>query len=296
MTKCFLGLKIKSAILLAFSFLLSACNLSNDESVTKNIEYTAPSADVFESIAQAAQSSHRSEANILRNVYRHPEQTLDFFGLKADMTVIEISPGTLWYTEILAPFLKQQGRLIAAAYDADLAGQPPYQARLTHQMIHRFENQALVFGGVEVVKFTPPKSMALGDDGVADMVLTFRNSHGWVNDGSAEQAYQSFYKVLKPGGVLGVVQHRGDNRLLPSGKLSGYLSEDVVIAAAVAAGFVLEAKSEINANPKDTKDYEMGVWTLPPVLRAKEVQREKYIAIGESDRMTLKFRKPLLML
>lgn len=293
MTKYFLGLKIKVAMLVVISTGLLACNKSGDEPEATVVEYTAPSADVFESVAAAAKSSHRSEVNILRNQYRHPEETLAFFGLESDMTVIEISPGTLWYTEILAPFLKQRGRLIAAAYDADLSGQPPYQARLTNQMIHRFENQALVFGGVEVVKFTPPKSMALGDDGVADMVLTFRNSHGWVNDGSAEQAYQSFYKVLKPGGVLGVVQHRGDNRLLPSGKQSGYLSEEVVIAAAVNAGFVLEAKSEVNANPNDTKDYEMGVWTLPPVFAAKEIQREKYAAIGESDRMTLKFRKPI---
>ena len=293
MTKYFLGLKIKVAMLVVISTGLLACNKSGDEPEATVVEYTAPSADVFESVAAAAKSSHRSEANILRNQYRHPEETLAFFGLEGDMTVIEISPGTLWYTEILAPFLKQSGRLIAAGYDADLSGQPPYQARLTNQMIHRFENQALVFGGVEVVKFTPPKSMALGDDGVADMVLTFRNSHGWVNDGSAEQAYQSFYKVLKPGGVLGVVQHRGDNRLLPSGKQSGYLSEEVVIAAAVNAGFVLEAKSEVNANPNDTKDYEMGVWTLPPVFAAKEIQREKYAAIGESDRMTLKFRKPI---
>ena len=293
MTKYFLGLKIKVAMLVVISTGLLACNKSGDEPEATVVEYTAPSADVFESVAAAAKSSHRSEANILRNQYRHPEETLAFFGLEGDMTVIEISPGTLWYTEILAPFLKQSGRLIAAGYDADLSGQPPYQARLTNQMIHRFENQALVFGGVEVVKFTPPKSMALGDDGVADMVLTFRNSHGWVNDGSAEQAYQSFYKVLKPGGDLGVVQHRGDNRLLPSGKQSGYLSEEVVIAAAVNAGFVLEAKSEVNANPNDTKDYEMGVWTLPPVFAAKEIQREKYAAIGESDRMTLKFRKPI---
>lgn len=291
MNKCFFRFDF-TALLMVLT-VLAACHQSDDEVVASVVEYTPPSADVFDSIAQAAVSSHRSDANISRNAYRHPEQTLDFFGLEADMTVIEISPGTLWYTEILAPYLKQQGRLIAAAYDPDLSGQPPYQARLTNEMVHRFENQADVFGAVEVVKFTPPKSMALGDDGIADRVLTFRNSHGWVNAGSAEQAYQRFFDVLKPGGVLGVVQHRGDNRLLPSGKLSGYLTEETVIALAEGAGFVLEAKSEINANPKDTKDYAMGVWTLPPVLRAKEFQRDKYMAIGESDRMTLKFRKPI---
>ena len=274
----------KAAILFALPVILLACQKTVNE----------PDTDIFESVAQAAEGDHRSQNNIARNQYRHPIETLAFFDVKADMTVIEISPGTLWYTEILAPFLKQQGRLVAAAYDASLENKPPYQARLTNEMLERFESEPLVFGNVDVVAFTPPESLVLGEDNSADRVLTFRNTHGWLHSGGAPQVFQSFYKVLKPGGILGVVQHRGDNRLRPAGdKMSGYLSEASVIALAVDAGFVFEAKSEINANPNDTKDYEEGVWTLPPVLRGSKLLHNQYEAIGESDRMTLKFRKAL---
>lgn len=249
---------------------------------------------IFESVALAAEGGHRSEENMTRNSYRHPIETLAFFGLQPDMTVVEISPGTLWYTEILAPVLKHNGRLVAAAYDASLPNMPPYQARLTNQMLERFKSESSIFSEVQVTKFTPPDIMQLGDDNSADLVLTFRNSHGWVHAGSAGQVYKSFFTVLKAGGVLGVVQHRGENRLRPSSdKMSGYLSEATVIALAEEAGFVLEAKSEINANPKDAKDYERGVWTLPPVLQGSPLTRNRYLQIGESDRMTLKFRKPL---
>jgi len=273
----------KAGALFALSAMLLACEKSVNN----------PDASVFESVAQAAGGSHRSEKNIERNQYRHPIETLAFFDVQADMTVIEISPGTLWYTEILAPFLKQQGRLVAAAYDASLENKPPYQARLTNEMLQRFEAEPLIFGDVDVVAFTPPESLVLGENNSADRVLTFRNTHGWVRGGSAPQVFQSFYNVLKPGGVLGVVQHRGENRFRTGDKISGYLSEELVIALAVDAGFVLEAKSEINANPKDTKDYEEGVWTLPPVLRGSKLLHKQYEAIGESDRMTLKFRKAL---
>lgn len=257
-----------------------------------------PSAEIsdgiFESVALAAEGGHRSEENIARNSSRHPVETLAFFGLQPDMTVVEISPGALWYTEILAPVLKHKGRLIAAAYDASLPNMPPYQARLTNQMLERFKNEPSIFSEVQVTRYTPPEIMQLGDDSSADLVLTFRNSHGWVHAGSAGQVYKSFFAVLKAGGVLGVVQHRGEDRLRPSSnKMSGYLSEATVIALAEDAGFVLEAKSEINANPKDTKDYERGVWTLPPVLQGNPLTRNRYVQIGESDRMTLKFRKPL---
>lgn len=275
---------LKAGVLLGFSAILFAC----DNSVK------VPDEAVFESVAQAAHGYHRSQKNIARNQYRHPVETLEFFDVNADMTVIEISPGTLWYTEILAPYLKEEGRLIAAAYDASLENKPPYQARLTKEMLARFDAEPLIFGGVEVVAFTPPESLLLGENNSVDRVLTFRNTHGWVRSESAAQVFQSFYNVLKPGGVLGVVQHRGDDRLVPTGnKISGYLPESLVIDLAVDAGFILEATSEINANAKDTKDYEEGVWTLPPVLRGSKLLHKQFQAIGESDRMTLKFRKAL---
>lgn len=244
------------------------------------------------SIARLVDGEHRSDKNRLRNRYRHPAKTLSFFDINAEMSVIEISPGGLWYTEILAPFLMEKGRYVAAGYDASLADQPRYRYRLTQSMIDRFDQQVEFFGKAEVVGFSPPQSLYLGDNNSVDRVLTFRNTHGWVREKVAEQVYKAFYDVLKPGGVLGVVQHRGPNASLASGGMSGYLTEAAVITVAEAAGFVLEARSEINANPKDTADHPSGVWTLPPNLRLKEVDKEKYLAIGESDRMTLRFKKP----
>lgn len=271
------------------SIALFACNQS------QTAADFAPS-DIEQALSQAAKGDHRSEKNRARNVYRHPAQTLSFFGLQNDMTVIEISPGGLWYTEVLAPVLKDNGRFIAAGYDSNVEGQPAYRYQQTEAMVKRFADDPANYANVAVGQFSPPQSASLGEGSSADMVVTFRNSHGWMRDGIAKQVYTAAFDVLKPGGVLGVVQHRGDNTLVPNAdsdrKISGYLPESAVIAMAKSVGFELEARSEINANSKDTKDYSSGVWSLPPVLRLKEVDLAKHLAIGESDRMTLKFRKP----
>ncbi len=244
--------------------------------------------NLHSALEQAATGKHRSEANIARNQHRHPVETLSFFGLEKGMTVIEISPGGMWYTEVLAPALKGNGTFIAAGFDTEVKGAPGYHYRLTALLEDRIAKEP-VFSEVKIAKFSPPTSIQLGEKSSADMVLTFRNTHGWVRDGIAETAYQSFYDVLKPGGILGVVQHRGPAKR--SG-FTGYVTEQKVIELAEKAGFVLEEKSEINANPKDIKDYPENVWTLPPSLRLGEKNQEKYLAIGESDRMTLRFRKP----
>ena len=243
-------------------------------------------------IAKAAIGSHRSDKNIARNVYRHPVETLSFFGLRQDMTVIEILPGGLWYTEILAPVVAEQGQYIAADYDIDLPDQPDYRKRGHDQMVERFEDEAAVFGNAKTAKITAPTSIDLGEDESADMVLTFRSNHGWIRDGGAEAAYAAFFDVLKPGGVLGVVQHRA-GEATDTAKFNGYVSTEKVVALAVAAGFELEASSEVNANSKDMANYEGGVWTLPPSLRNGDEGAAEYLAIGESDRMTLRFRKSL---
>lgn len=253
-------------------------------------------------IEKAMNGDHRSEQNISRNKYRHPVETLAFFGIENDMTVMEIWPGGGWYTEVLAPVLKDHGKYVAASYDMDVPDQPAYRYRLHEAMVERFAENPDVFGKPGVVAYSPPESASLGEAGSVDVVLTFRNTHGWVNNGEATGIYAEFARVLKPGGVLGVVQHRAEDGTDPKVTAkTGYVSEEAVIAMAQAAGLELEARSEANANPMDTKDHEKGVWTLPPSLRlcrdledgkAKTECEMKWQAIGESDRMTLKFRKP----
>jgi predicted methyltransferase len=246
-----------------------------------------------DAVAESMAGSHRSEANRSRDAYRHPAETLAFFEFEPDMTVIEVLPGGLWYTEILAPALREQGRYIAAAYDISLPDQPEYRTRGYKAMVDRFAKDAAIFGRPEVVKLSPPDSIALGRAGSVDLVVTFRSTHGWIRDGVAEDVYAAFFEVLKPGGVLGVVQHRaGPETDTQPETFNGYVPEDRLIEIATAAGFALEARSEINANAKDKANYPKGVWTLPPALTLKEQDRDTFLAIGESDRMTLRFRKP----
>jgi predicted methyltransferase len=219
-----------------------------------------------------------------RDRYRHPLQTLEFFGLKPDMTVVEIWPGGGWYTNILAPYLKDHGKLYAAVPPGPRA--EDYRRKIA-------ANPGL-YGNVTITELGPPDHYEIAPPHSADVVLTFRNVHNWMRGGFAEDVFKAAYKALKPGGILGVAEHRGNPRLPQDPKAStGYVREDYVIGLAEKAGFHLLAKSEINANPKDTKDYPKGVWTLPPTLRLGNTDRDKYLAIGESDRMTLKFVKPI---
>jgi predicted methyltransferase len=218
------------------------------------------------------------------------------------MTVIEALPGGgLWYGEILAPVLREKGQYIAADYDISIPDQPAYRSAGHAKIAERFETEKDVFGSARFAKLSAPESIELGPPGSADMVLTFRNTHGWIRDESAEAVYAAFFEVLKPGGVLGVVQHRAGPKT-DTTKFNGYVSEDRLIEIATATGFVLEARSEVNANPADTRDHAGGVWTLPPGFgQCRELADEeekaacmaKYEAIGESDRMTLRFRKPV---
>ena len=240
----------------------------------------------------AINGSWRDSANVKRDVYRHPGQTLAFFGVAPTQTVIEITPGGGWYSEILAPYLHDKGHYIAAVVDPaavkEGAGRD-YQQRQRDGLQKKFSADATHYGKASIVGYDPAAPV-LGPANSADLVLTFRNVHNWRAAGQAEGMFKAFHDVLKPGGVLGVVEHRAKADV-PAEDKSGYVGEQQVIAMAQAAGFKLACKSALNANPRDTKDYPNGVWTLPPTNKHDAADDAKYQAIGESDRMTLKFVK-----
>ncbi len=232
----------------------------------------------------------RDPKNVARDKYRHPKQTLEFFGLKPNMTLIEITPGGGWFSEILAPYLNGSGTYYAAVVKPKEKKSEDAQDM---DAIHKkFAGDAADYGNAKFVEYDG-KAPNFGAPNSADMVVTFRNVHNWVGGGTAPLMFKAFFDVLKPGGVLGVEDHRAAKGAdVEKTMKSGYLPEDYVIKLATDAGFKLVAKSEINANPKDTKDYPEGVWTLPPTFELKDKDHDKYAAIGESDRMTLKFVKP----
>ena len=239
-------------------------------------------------LAQAG--AHRSAENRARDVYRHPVDTLLFFGLKPDMTVVEVWPGTGgWFTELLAPLLAERGKLYTAVMPPATGN--AYVTAGLKEFADKLAARSDVYGRVEVTSMGPGK-FSIAPPGTADMVVTFRNIHGWMSLGFAPEAFAEMNRALKPGGILGVVEHRADPAKPQDPRATnGYVNEDYAIAMIEAAGFELVARSGINDNPKDTKDYEQGVWALPPSYRAGNRDRAKYEAIGESDRFTLKFRK-----
>jgi predicted methyltransferase len=244
-------------------------------------------------LEQAIAGNHRDAKNKARDVYRHPKETLLFFGLEANMTVVEIWPGGGWYTEILAPVLRDKGKLYAANLALKSKATPDIRGEIGREYLKKLAQHPDIYDRINLTELQAPELTAIAPRGSADLVLTFRNVHNWAKDGNADATFKAFYDVLKPGGILGVTDHRAKpGTPLQDMIRSGYLTEDYVIGLAQRAGFQLVAKSEINANPKDTKDHPKGVWTLPPTLRLGDQDREKYLAIGESDRMTLKFVKP----
>lgn len=255
------------------------------------------SASLAESLQQELepilQSDIRSDSARARDRYRHPAETLAFFDVGPDQTVVEIWPGKNgWYTAILAPLLRENGQLYCAHWNEDSSVEYFRKGRTSFDQI--LAQHPSVYDRVQVTVLEPLEYIAIAPPGSADRVLTFRNVHNWIKAGKADAVFQAMFKALKPGGILGVVEHRAvagtsDEEMIKS----GYVTELRVVELAQAAGFELVAAIDINANPKDDAHHPYGVWSLPPSLRGGDVDREKYLAIGESDRMTLKFRKPL---
>ncbi|HEY0131472.1 MAG TPA: methyltransferase [Allosphingosinicella sp.] len=238
-------------------------------------------------IAAAVGSPTRTEANRARDAWRHPRETLGFFGVEPDDTIVEIWPGGGWYTEILAPLVRENGTYYAAANGNGLNGAKAMLAR-----------DPALYGSMRLASFPtgrPGADQPAVPAGTADVVLTFRNVHNWImpDQPFAEEAFRQMFAMLKPGGTLGVVEHRLPESADPAReKSTGYIKVSTVRRLAETAGFRLVASSEINANPRDTKDHPGGVWSLPPSLRGGDKDRERFLAIGESDRMTLRFVKP----
>jgi predicted methyltransferase len=267
-------------ILLTSVIVFSACS-----GITKK------KTDAPASLKNAVESELRTEANKSRDKYRHPAETLAFFGLKPNMTIVEIYPGAGWYMEIISPYVAKEGKYVMAMPYTDR--KKAYMVANEEKIMNWMKNNPEISTKMTIKGYDLPTRTELGPENSVDMVVTFRNVHNWITIKAEKQAFASFFKVLKPGGVLGVVEHRElPNKIDPLVK-SGYVREKDVIKMAEKAGFKLVAKSEINANPKDTKNHPAGVWTLPPSLRLGDKEKEKYLAIGESDRMTLKFIKPV---
>lgn len=262
-----------SALLLATSLLLPA--------VAHTATYT---------LEQAVAAPWRASEHKARDNDRHPLETLRFFDIQPDQRVIEITPGNGWYSEILAPLLKDRGHYTAAIYSTE--GLSPSYIKAGEALQAKFAANPTLYGKVDVISFDK-KQPVFGPPASADRVLSFRNAHNWVAEGNAAATFKAFFDVLKPGGILGLVDHRAaEGTPLPEALEKGYLPTQAIIQLATDAGFETDGQSEVNANPKDTKQYPGGVWSLPPTYRDGQHNREQYQRIGESDRFTLRLRKP----
>jgi predicted methyltransferase len=283
--------------LLAVAIILSACGNKNgndslpEDDKAQAVQAAAGNGADAQALAEILAGEHRSDDNRARDVYRHPVETLGFFGLKPDTTVVEIWPGGGWYTEIIAPYVRDQGKYIAAGFDPDSEIEFIRQAAVRYQA--KLAEYPDRYGQAEMAVLMPPDKLDFVAPESVDLILTFRSIHNWMPRGNEDLMLAAMYKALKPGGVLGVVEHRGIPAVPQDTEAkTGYVNQEYAIEMIEKAGFVLNGSSEINANPADTKDHPEGVWTLPPTLRLKEQGKEIYIGIGESDRFTLRFIKP----
>jgi predicted methyltransferase len=287
---------LRSGLAFVLAAILAGCSPQGDASSEAPAAPAKPKG-AAEVLDEVLAGEHRTEEEKARDQWRHPKETLLFFGAEPSMTIVEVYPGGGWYTNVIAPFAAKGGGVYYAA------GLDPNANDRNRAAVLAFDQKYVgnpdLYGTVHM---TVLGAGPIAPEGSADLVLTFRNVHNWMSAGTAEANFKAFHDALKPGGVLGVVEHRA-NEDAPADfeGSSGYVKVSTVKSLAEGAGFEFDSESEINANPKDTKDHPFGVWTLPPVKRSSAVRgqedpnfdRTKYDAIGESDRMTLKFRKPL---
>lgn len=276
--------KIASSLVIATAMIFgsAACSSKKEEKVLTSSEM----------LAKVIAGEHRAETNALRDVYRNPQETLEFFGIRPDMKVVEVSPGKGWYTEILGPYLKDKGELFLAAPPKDTESE--YFQNSNKALKELIDGHKDKYGKITYTNFEIPNAIGpIAPKDSADLVVTFRNVHGWMRSNKQKEAFQAFYDALKPGGIFGLVEHREKlGKTQDMEAKSGYVREDYVIELAESVGFQFVSKSEINANYLDSANHPEGVWTLPPALRLKDKERAYYLSIGESDRMTLKFKKP----
>lgn len=297
-----------NAGMLCLSLAVAACNgetppaddsTTTDQTTPATTTTTSERAAVTGPIGAAVDASNRSESHRSRDPFRHPAATLAFFGIEPDMQVLEIWPGgSGWYTEILAPLLTGQGQLTVALIGA---GHLDFENQNLAKLFTRFNGEFSAkvaadpetYGDIVVSELWAPTEITPVEAGSLDMIVTFRNLHNWLAWGQSEQVLAVFYAALRPGGLLGLTDHRSatDGEVDPQAR-SGYVNQDFAITTIEAAGFEFVASSEVNANPLDTRDHPAGVWTLPPTLALGDDNADHYLAIGESDRMTLLFRKP----
>jgi predicted methyltransferase len=287
--------KITYALLLCMAFNTNAIAQSDQHAATTMIPKQPEMMAMHhqQMLESAISGAWRDPQNVLRDAYRHPLETLTFFGVMPHSQVIEVWPSAGWYAEILVPYVTHHGRYIGAITDPNSQSKESTKAYYSKQnegLRAKFATHPDVYAKAQLLAFDPAKPV-LGKPESVDVVLTFRNVHNWRMAKQQDGMFAAFYAVLKKGGTLGVVEHRAVKDVADEDK-SGYVSEAQVIAMAEKAGFRLLEKSEMNANPKDTKDYPKGVWTLPPTYAQGDKDKDKYAAIGESDRMTLRFVKP----
>jgi predicted methyltransferase len=259
-------------------------------SIASNAAFSISEDANFSTFTNIAITSRSINADT-RDKYRNPNETLAFFEIKPQHTVVEIWPGGGWYAEILAPYLKDKGLYYAAHFNQ--SSEIGFFQKMRAKFNNKMKQSPDQYSKVITTDFEPPKHTNIAPSHSADRVLTFRNVHNWMRNGSEQAAFDSFFTTLKPDGILGVVEHRATEDFNLKKMIdSGYVTESYVKLLAKKAGFEFIDASEVNANPLDSKNHPKGVWTLPPSLRLGDTKKDNYLKIGESDRMTLKFRKP----